>query len=213
MRKIIVKILLKLKLIRRNGFPLRKGKKTNFVFIHINKTAGTSINDNIKMYAKPHYTVKEVQEKIGLDWFHAFTFTVVRNPYDRVVSQYVYRKKYNFENIRTNNISFDEWVKFTYKEKRPEFRKDRRKFFSTQKEWLLNKMGKIDIDYIIRFENLNEDYKVVQEKIGIKKKLQHYNKTERKPYKNYYSAESKKIIEDYFKDDFEEFNYKYENFK
>ena len=92
MRKIIIKILLKLKLIRRNGFPLRKGKKTNFVFIHINKTAGTSINDNIKMYAKPHYTVKEVQEKIGPDWFHAFTFTVVRNPYDRVVSQYVYRK-------------------------------------------------------------------------------------------------------------------------
>ena len=30
-------------------------------------------------------------------------------------------------------------------------------------------MGKIDIDYIIRFENLNEDYKVVQEKIGIKR--------------------------------------------
>ena len=211
-RSVITNTLTKFKLIKVNHYPLRKGKKTNFVFIHINKTGGTSIANNIKLYSKRHLTVKEVQEQIGLDWFRAFTFTIVRNPYDKVVSQYEYRFRFNHDNIRTQNISFDEWIKFTYKEKRPLFRKAGQKFFSTQKEWLLNKNGKIDIDYIVRFENLIEDYKMVQDIIGVKEKLPHLNKTERKPYKKYYSEESKKIIEDYFRDDFEEFNYEYENF-
>lgn len=209
MKNIINKILIKIKLIKHNDYPFRRGKKVNFVFIHINKNGGTSISSNIKLYAKKHMTVKEVQEQIGLDWFRAFTFTVIRNPYDKVVSQYEHRFRLNHDNIRTKNISFDEWIKFTYKEKRPEFRKAGPNFFSTQKEWLLNKNGKIDIDYIVRFENLIEDYRVIQDIIGIKEKLPHLNKTERKPYKKYYSKESKKIVEDYFKDDFEEFNYKY----
>ena len=196
-----------------NHYPFRYGKKTNFVFIHINKTGGTSIAKNLDFFSKRHYTVKEVQKLIGIDWDDAFTFTVVRNPYDRAVSHFEHARLNNHYNIRIDDISFNNWVKFTYDEKRKEFRTAGEKFFYTQKEWLQNKYGKIDIDYIIKFENLNEDYKVVQDIIGIKEKLPHLNKTERKPYKNYYSAESKKIIEDYFKDDFEEFNYKYENFK
>ena len=212
MKHIIKFFIWRNRFIKINRYPLRKGKKTNFVFIHISKTGGTSISRNIKLFHKQHLTVKGVQEQIGLDWFRAFTFTVVRNPYDRVVSDYHYRSKLILKNTGRNNISFDEFVKSTYIEKRPEFRIGGRKFFSTQKEWLLNKNGKIDIDYIVKFENLIEDYKVVQEIIGIKQKLPHLNKSERRPYKYYYSAESKKIIEAYFKDDFEEFNYAYENF-
>ena len=195
-----------------NHHPFRTGKKINFVFIHINKTAGTSISKNLGFYSKRHYKVNEVQELTGTDWHNAFTFTVVRNPYDRAVSQFEYARLNNDCNIRTQNISFDEWIKLTYKEKRPFFRKAGQKFFSTQKEWLLNKNGKIDIDYIVRIENLIDDYKVVQDIIGIKEKLPYLNKTERKSYKKYYSKESKKIIEDYFRDDFEEFNYKLEKF-
>ena len=195
-----------------NHSPLRYGKKTNFVFIHINKTGGTSIAKNLGFFSKRHYSVREVQKIIGFDWHDAFTFTVVRNPYDRIVSQFEHARMNNHSNIRTNNISFNNWVKFTYDEKRKEFRKAGEKFFYTQKEWLQNEFEKIDIDYIIKFENLIEDYKIVQDIIGIKKKLTHLNSTIREPFQNYYNVESKKIIEDYFKADFEEFNYPYKNF-
>ena len=116
-----------------NHSPLRYGKKTNFVFIHINKTGGTSIAKNLGFFSKRHYSVREVQKIIGFDWHDAFTFTVVRNPYDRIVSQFEHARMNNHSNIRTNNISFNNWVKFTYDEKEKNSEKLGRSFFIHKK--------------------------------------------------------------------------------
>ena len=76
--------------------------KNNYVFIHIDKTAGSSItrsldsnimtnseeNGNVIMKYK-HCTAIEWQTILGSNNFaKLFKFTVVRNPYDRVLSKY-----------------------------------------------------------------------------------------------------------------------------
>ena len=197
-----------------NRSLIRKGKKSDFVFIHIDKTGGTSLSHVLGLLPfKSHFTVRQVQNLIGLDWHNVFTFSIVRNPYDRVVSQFEFRKKRDDFHIKTNNISFDDWVKSTYKLNDPKYIYDvenGNRLNFTQKQWLTNDQGVVDVDYILKFENITNDYKVLQDIIGLKKSLPHMNKTERKPYKYYYSDESKSIVENYFKEDFEEFNYNFD---
>jgi hypothetical protein len=67
--------------------PLHKGKHGSYIFIHINKTAGTSIIDVIGKPFRKHLTSKEVIKVIGQKkWDAAYKFAVVRNPWDKVVS-------------------------------------------------------------------------------------------------------------------------------
>ena len=75
---------------------LRQGSNGPFIFIHINKTAGTSIGNAIGLPIKHHRTAREVIAAIGKDkWNTAYKFTLVRNPWDEVVSHYEYRRKRN----------------------------------------------------------------------------------------------------------------------
>ena len=95
--------------------PLRQGGNGPFIFIHINKTAGTSVGKAIGLPVKDHLMATEVIARIGLDkWNTAYKFTVVRNPWDKVVSHYEYRRKKNKTHIASRNISFSDWVKMTY---------------------------------------------------------------------------------------------------
>ena len=50
-------------------------------FVHVPKTGGTSIIHALKLDNKGHYT---------LDKYTPNTFTVVRNPFDRLVSHFFY---------------------------------------------------------------------------------------------------------------------------
>ena len=64
-----------------------------FVFIHINKTGGSSIAKALNI-PSVHRTAQEKIEEIGQkNWDRKLTFTVVRNPWDKVVSLYHYRVK------------------------------------------------------------------------------------------------------------------------
>lgn len=57
------------------------------VFVHIPKTAGTSISQAIGMHGISHSTATEWHSHLGIDRFNRrFKFSVVRHPVDRLVS-------------------------------------------------------------------------------------------------------------------------------
>jgi len=83
---------------------------SDFVFIHINKTDGTSIEAALGLRLE-HKTAQEKIHQLGLaSWRNRFTFAFVRNPWDRVVSHYHYRVETNQTELATRTISFTEWV-------------------------------------------------------------------------------------------------------
>jgi hypothetical protein len=190
--------------------PLRKGSKKDFVFIHIPKTAGTSITKIIGEPFQKHNTAKVVIDTIGRkQWENAYKFSVVRNPWDKVHSWYKFRVMHDQSKMKSRPISFKDWVACTYGEPKDPYYYYRAREFMPQVEWWKNENDVIEMDRIIRFENLAEEFNEVANIVGIESKLPHINKTESTNYRDHYDEETKKIIEDWFREDIEMFGYKF----
>lgn len=198
------------KLLHIKPTPLRQGMNGPFIFIHINKTAGTSIGNAIGLPVKHHQTAKEVITSIGKEkWNTAYKFSLVRNPWDKVVSHYEYRLKRNKTELATRNISFSEWVRKTYGPDKDPFYYNNPKAFQPQVEWLKDDEGKITIDFIGRFETINKDFNQIKSAIGLDAELPHLNASKRAGYQSYYDDETRQIVADWFREDVELFGYSF----
>ena len=197
------------KLLRRKPNPLLQGKNGPFIFIHINKTAGTSIGRAIGLPLKDHLTAKEVIARIGRhQWNGAYKFTMVRNPWDKAVSLYEYRRKKDRTNITSHGISFSDWVKMTYGlQKNPSYYNV--KSFQPQVDWLKDNDGNISMDFIGKFETINEDFDQIKNAIGLETSLPCLNAGKRIGYQSYYDDETRDIVARWFHEDIEVFDYEF----
>ena len=193
---------------RKDTSPLRTGPNGTFVFIHINKNAGTSIGQAIGLPKKQHLTVKEVLEIIGRPaWDGAFRFSIVRNPWDKVVSHYNHRIKTNQTGLKDNPIPFKEWVAATYGPVKDARYYDQPKMFQPQVEWLKDFEARIELDLIGRFEDLGTTYRQIADRLGLKAELPHLNKSERSDFRSFYDDVTASVVGEWFREDISRFGY------
>ena len=198
--------------------------KYKFIFIHIPKTGGTSIEQ--VFYSKSnktdvpckHYTLKML-ERGNLVPKDYFKFSFVRNPWDMTVSQYHFMWKSSYpwpihwrkEHKEFAKLSFEEWVlhpSFQFSTIRSIDIIGNRHHDGTFLGWIMG--NKLNIDFIGKFENLQQDFDIICDKIGIPpKKLPHENKTKHKDYREYYDEETKQIVGEKYAKDIEYFGYKF----
>ena len=67
--------------------------------------------------------------------------------------------------------------------------------------------GQNRLDYLLRKETLNEDYKHLQKELDLKIPLGIYNKSDHDDFKTYYDDELKELIYPYVARDLEKFGY------
>jgi hypothetical protein len=146
-----------------------------------------------------------------------FIFSVIRNPWDRMVSYWKYRQNKSWAPIDGKLNEFHKWLEFTTSLDLNDLRgktangniQDFRMAMSSQYDSLKNSNGDIQVE-LIRFENLQEDFKYVCDKIGIpQQQLPHKNKTKHKHYTEYYDDETKQIVAEKYAKDIEYFGYKF----
>ena len=175
------------------------------IFVHIPKNAGTSIetyfvNDSFRIQPNKHADICEIKRKFKNSYNNYRKFTVIRNPYDKMVSWYFFLKRNALENVSTNGdiIEFNEWIKDP--SKFWNFN-DPISYLKSQHEWIDETVE------IIKFEDLNNELnKFFDKKID----LPVTNKSNHDHYLSYYNKESLNIIYDRYKKDFEKYNYKIE---
>jgi hypothetical protein len=194
-----------------------------FLFVHIPKTAGNSIQsvlrdysedqlvalrqeqDGIERFAlynpkykiRKHSTLREYRDTLGNEQFRKlYRFTCVRNPWERMVSYYFTPTqspeswdRERFHRIISKAVSIEDYLRLNENEKDP---------FA-------------NVDYIMRFENLANDFRTVCNQLQISPvTLPQYNRSTREHYSKYYDDELRHFVRTRFAADIERFGYTFE---
>ena len=187
--------------------------KLKCIFVEIPKTGSTSIRSIIGEPKAPHLTILQLQNQVTKQQFEEyFKFAFVRNPWDRELSLYKYitRKKNSWHPYHKRFCQFGNFSAFLKGMK--QFPKDNstRVRKATQLDFLTGSKGEVIVDFIGRFENLQEDFNFVCDKTGIpQQKLPHKNKTNHKHYTKYYDHETREIIAEKYSKEIEYFGYEF----
>ena len=139
-------------------------------------------------------------------WKQYFKFSFVRNPWDKECSDYHYHNKGRLSRGEGAYKNLKEYLQI------PQAQPNHDNFYwhSNQLRWLHSSNKKIEIDFIGRFESLQEDFNVACDKIGIpKQQLPHLNATKHKHYTEYYNDETIEMVAEKYAKDIEYFGYKF----
>jgi len=187
------------------------------IFVHVPKCAGVSVCRALfGNLAGGHTTLDEYltifEPKLVASYFK---FTVVRNPWDRLVSAFHFLQGGGFNEEDRNWFSaelgrfvdFDGFVKgWLNKEniwKWPHFR--------PQYHYIVESRGKVHMDFTGFVENLEEDFRYIADRLGVNCALQEMNKGKHDDYRSYYNEETKRIVAGVYDTDIRLLGYNFDN--
>lgn len=195
-------------------YSLEELKSLQCIFFHIPKTGGLSISKTLfGNRGLGHINTREAKILFGSKNFKKyFKFTFVRNPWDRLISSYEYLKSGGLNGKYKNEVykkisQFDSFKDFAKRFHNTDIIKDIH--FLPQYYFVCNKKSRVEVDFVGKYERINEDFKLVTQKVNVPCHLLHLNQSTRKDYKSYYDNETKKIVSKIYHKDIEIFNYKY----
>jgi hypothetical protein len=166
--------------------------KDDSVDKHENKIHGTL------MYYKTSAFINKIMGMNESKWNTYFIFTFIRNPYDRIVSGWNYINKFNipfksYINLGNYASSYNYWH-----------------VFMSQTRHIIGNNGKIRVNYIGKFENLENELKIILNMIGFNKIIHvpfYKNKKSHDNYKKYYDEDITKKVNLLMYEDFTNFEY------
>ena len=196
-------------------------KDYSFIFIQPPKNATTSIRDWLmerglveegpwKRHAKSFQIKQAIEKSI---WDNALKFSVVRCPYDRAVSTYLYIKTLaenpseavvgkpftlKSEEWSSKVKNFDEFMKLSVSDATLS-----NYLHNTKQAHFIHAPGEFQL--ILRMERLDEDFEKLCSMLGVgySKLPVHNNSVGRKPWKEYYTQKAYELVGNLYKDDFE----------
>ena len=188
------------------------------LFVHLQKTGGMSVQNwlithcNGRAIKRAKHTSYEGLLEIvdPPEW----SFTVTRNPWARAVSFYFYqieKHEQTIKDIQENGVD-DSKKKHRWDINLNQKRLD--KLYKGFENYILNSYRSAttnkhaaDVDTILKLENINEDFKIVQEKLQCFEPLPVLNTSSHLDYRHYYNDTTKKIIAEKYAEDIEKFDY------
>ncbi|MGJ8682411.1 sulfotransferase family 2 domain-containing protein [Paraglaciecola sp.] len=191
-------------------------QETKSIFIHIPKAAGTSIARAIYGMNVGHRKAVDYQKISKNEYSKYFTYSFVRNPWDRVVSAYNFARQsgtkyvqpipnpiYQSELFNDFETFITQWLPSADLSKEDVV-------FAPQYWYIYDKNMNCLIDYIGRIETLDLDLKELEKKLDIEITIEQLNKSNRaKSYREYFNDDTKKIVEKVYQKDIELFQYEF----
>jgi hypothetical protein len=209
----------------------------NFLFVHIAKTAGTSVRSTLNRlrcrdpYFIPQFICSRISgltghriackiprhakviaayEMLPREVFDGlFKFAFVRNPWDLQVSSYHHLKRERPHLV--GDRDFEAFLRYKLDPARPyQYHLDTS--IALQSDYLVDLHGKVLVDFIGRFETLNDDFITICERIGVKPPaLEHKRQAkDRGGYQKYYTEETRELVARHFAADIAMFGYSFE---
>lgn len=206
-----------------------------YIFVHIPKTGGTSLamalegramKNDLMLGDTPkaknrRRRLKDVQSS-GRLWKHStltdidglasleviqdfFTFTLVRNPWDRMVSYYHWLRDQNFDHISVKMAKALSFRDFVIDERSQAALKN-----NPARAYMRCADGHERCNSYIRIEDFEDDAEPLFAHLGFRLSLPHTNRSDRlKSYQSYYDAETAEVILRCCSDDINRFSYRF----
>jgi len=192
-------------------------KKHKAIFVHIPKSAGTSVRESLFGGGGAHRTIAGFQAVLSPELFaECFKFTFVRNPWDRLVSAFFYLKnknmmsnqrwaKENLSKFEDFNTFVTQWLTrenlWSYV------------FFRPQYHFISFEDKQPAVDFIGFYENLAADFNVIRDRIKSSAQLEEKNRNSQRgrDYREYYTDETRNLVAALYAEDIELFGYAFDN--
>ena len=202
-----------------------------FIFVRMRKVASTSMKAILDPYklSRPPGKLAHLKSRALLEWnyrkyfFNAhddiqivrkrmpaetfdryFKFAFVRNPWDRLVSEYEFllRKESHGRHARVKKLGgFKQFIQMQIP------RRD-----AYQINMLCDRKGVLLMDFVGKVENLQSDWRTVCERIGIEhQELPHVNVTKHSHFQEYYDDESRQWVAQHWNREIELFDYSFDD--
>ena len=169
-----------------NAYGKHKIQKHGFWFIDIPRTSSSSIRVELEKYygipygeknifetkfSSPyklyhdHLPGKDIKRKLGVElWNQLFTFTFVRNPWDRILSFYYYRLKCN---EIPSSLTFREYISLLENKQLEKYGLPLNSHeYKNCADYILDENNKIDVNYVAKYETREKDLNTIAKKIS-----------------------------------------------
>ncbi len=201
-----------------------------YIFVHIPKTGGTSLalalearamKDDILIGDTPKAQKRRKRVKAltapGRLWKHArlsdvdgmaglpdpaFVFTLVRNPWARMVSLYHWSRDQSFDHPMIAAAKSHDFAGFlTATHVRDALLNDRATAYVTDRS------GNVRCDAFIRLEHLDSDLAPLEDHLGFRIEMPHVNRSTHADPATLYTPKTEQLVGDIFADDIARFGY------
>ncbi len=198
-----------------------------FLFVHVSKTGGSSVTQALQPYAlkrgralwlrtlRPlglprdhrrfrftkHASLRDAERRIPRAVYATlFKFAFVRNPWDRLVSEYnaVLAKPGHRRHQRVARMGFRAYLL-----------REAPRIVGLQIDMLTDRSGALGVDFVGRFERFDEDLRAVCARIGVTPPavVPHVNAYAHDPYETFYDDETRAIVARTWGRDIDAFGY------
>ena len=202
----------------KGDFSLKPFDEHQCIFVHITKTAGTSVSKSLFGYLPYHYTAIDYRVIYGRRTFNQyFKFAFVRNPWDRLYSAYRYLKAGGWNEkdelwAKTNLAAFDDFNNFV-KQWLCEKNIEHHIHFRPQHHFICDAKGRLLIDYLGYFETINDDFDKISKRLKIDASIGRHNANPGESYRDVYDDESRDIVTRVYSTDIELFGYEFDGIR
>lgn len=184
----------------------------HFLFVHIIKTAGMSIEQALSPYAERpesvrhlsrHASATDMRTAIGSDVFQRmYKFAFVRNPWDLELSLYHFNLTHPEFPAHAATKKFRDFEHYLMSKKRERMPR------GMQLRYIGDEHNNVLVDFVGRYETLRDDFGHVCAAIGIENiQLPHANSTSHKPWQECYTVPMFELVRDIAHMDIVQFGY------
>lgn len=199
------------------------------ISVHIPKAAGNSVNRAFGIDWQDHKDLARYRAELPAETFrNYFKFAIVRNPWERLLSEYNYQlrksrpaaSKLHVFDARGARRGFAAWVEAAFTEPAryaagswggevsPGIHR-----FSPQVDWI-SLDGAIAVDFVARLEQLEDDFRFIRGVIGMpRRELPRLNPRFHFHYSWYYDQATRDRVAGYYAADLAAFGYEFEDRK
>jgi chondroitin 4-sulfotransferase 11 len=194
------------------GFP----DSHRAIFIHIPKTAGVSLKRSLGILeGTGHADYQAFQMASPAKCRAYFKFTLVRNPWDRLLSAYSFLDaggipkwdRYWRERLLTGVANFEQFVM----ERLETPLVQEALHFRPQFSFLSDDTGRVMMDFVGHFETIDADFAYISARLGIALPLRHLNRSAHPPYHSAYTPAMRDAVSRVYARDIELFGYRFDS--